>query len=208
MSFENWSELDDFKAFFNSLGLKYFNHYEVLSGVGNKRGAVENAPPPREIWHNIAPTIIVLDHLRDFYDLPITINSTYRSPEYNPLIGGASRSQHMGFTAIDFNVRGVLPTIAAEQLVGWQKMGKWFSSPVELKPVDVTVNGITIPREALQQEKDGDGWKFQYKGGVGFYNTFTHMDTRGITVDWDNRRNDSGQRSRSLTGEPVLLELD
>ncbi len=203
---DDWNELADFKTFLNSLNLNNFNYHEVLSGVGKVRGNVRNEPPPKEIWHNIAPTILVLDHLRDHFDVPVTINSTYRSPLYNPLIGGEKRSQHTAYCAVDFNVRGIHPTVAAEQLLAWQTDEKWFSSPIELHPTDVNTDQGLIKRTPLQTRVHEGVFQFLYKGGVGFYNTFTHMDTRGMVVKWDSRRHDSEQRSRSLSLEPVELE--
>ncbi|MDP5172655.1 MAG: D-Ala-D-Ala carboxypeptidase family metallohydrolase [Bacteroidia bacterium] len=203
---DNWPELPEFKEFFSSLGLKYFAYYEILTGLGRVNSGVTNEGPPKEIWHNIGPTVIVLDNLREHFGVPITINSAYRSPKYNPLIGGAKTSQHMGFVAIDINVRGIHPTVVADQLLAWQAQDKWFSSPIELKPVDVRVPAGTVPRTDLKTRVKDGKFEFLYKGGVGYYSTFTHMDTRGVKVSWDNRSSDSESRSRSLSLEPVELD--
>lgn len=203
---DDWKDLADFKAFVKSLELEHFNYFEILTGVFKKRRGTINEPPPKEIWHNVGPTILVLDELRKHYDVAITINSAYRDPDYNALIPGAKRSQHMGFVAIDINVRGVNPTLVADQLLAWQTQDKWFDSPIELKPVDVNVPAGTIPRKDLETRTKDGKFQFKYKGGVGYYSTFTHMDTRGTQVSWDNRSHDSGRQSRSLTAEPVILD--
>ena len=203
---DDWKDLNDFKAFIASLELEHFSYHEILTGIFKKRRGIVNAPPPKEIWHNIGPSILVLDELRKFFDVPVTINSVYRSPEYNPLIGGASRSQHMGFVAIDINVRGVTPTAVADQLLAWQDQDKWFDTPIKLTPVDVKVPAGKIPRTDLATREVDGKVQFQYKGGVGYYTTFTHMDTRGIRAEWDNRPNDAENRSRSLSLEPVILD--
>ncbi len=203
---DQWPELPEFKAFLDSLQLKYFSIHEIMTGVGRNRQGVINDYPPREIWHNIAPTAIVLDHLRDYFDVPITINSGYRSPKYNPLIGGERRSQHTAFVALDINVRGIHPTVVAEQLLAWQEDNKWFPCPIELRTAEVVADAGPIPRTPLQVRQQNGTWEFLYRGGVGFYNTFTHMDTRGVKVSWDNRAADSEARSRSLSLE--IPELD
>lgn len=205
---DTWNNLDAFKEYIRLLDLQHFNYYEILTGVFKEREGIVNAPPPVEIWHNIGPSLLVIDELRKTLDVPITINSTYRSPEYNPLLGGARKSQHMGFVAIDINARGVSPTAVADQLIAWQTEGKWIQSPVKLTPVDVEVPAGVIPRENLKTREVNGQWEFRYKGGVGYYSSFTHMDTRGVTVKWDNRRHDSlnEQRSRSLTAESVILD--
>ena len=49
----------------------------------------------------------VLDPLREFIRKPITINSWYRSPEYNKKVGGAKNSQHTQGEAADFVIKGM-----------------------------------------------------------------------------------------------------
>ena len=57
--------------------------------------------PDKLLW-NILPTIRVLQELRNKFDKPIIINSTYRSISYNKLVGGSKNSLHLEFNAIDF----------------------------------------------------------------------------------------------------------
>lgn len=42
-----------------------------------------------------------LDQLRELCGFPLTINSSYRSPEYNKSVGGAKTSQHLYGNAVD-----------------------------------------------------------------------------------------------------------
>ncbi|WP_425039056.1 D-Ala-D-Ala carboxypeptidase family metallohydrolase [Primorskyibacter sp. S187A] len=101
----------DFMAFIKSLGLKNFKPYEFLI-KGDKNANPESAAyqtntnPPRELWPNIAPTARVLDILRGRIDAPIRTISVYRSPAYNVAIGGAKKSQHTMFRAVDFVAQG------------------------------------------------------------------------------------------------------
>ncbi|HMN49571.1 MAG TPA: D-Ala-D-Ala carboxypeptidase family metallohydrolase [Ignavibacteriaceae bacterium] len=60
---------------------------------------------PKQLLWNIVPTIRVLQELRNWYNKPIIINSSYRSPAYNKLVGGSKNSLHLDFNAIDFTVK-------------------------------------------------------------------------------------------------------
>lgn len=59
--------------------------------------------PVKLLW-NILPTIRVLQELRNKYGKPIIINSSYRSPSYNRMVGGSKHSLHLEFNAIDFTI--------------------------------------------------------------------------------------------------------
>lgn len=59
-----------------------------------------NRLPPRELWPNIVPTAKAVDQVeRSFGAIKITV--AYRSSAYNACVGGATRSQHTVFNAID-----------------------------------------------------------------------------------------------------------
>jgi hypothetical protein len=144
----------EFVEFIESLGLRYFKPYEVLI-MGSRhsdphspcRG--KNTYPPRELWPNMAATARVLDRFRLRIASPVRIVNAYRSPAYNKCIGGATRSQHLMFNALDFIVEGgSRPTHWARTL-------------------------------RLMRNEEG-----AFKGGVGLYSTFVHVDTRGSNVDW------------------------
>ena len=62
----------------------------------------------------------LLQKIRDHFGAPITINSAYRTPEYNKKIGGSTYSQHQYGKAADVVVKGVKPSDVAayaEQLM-------------------------------------------------------------------------------------------
>ena len=132
---------------------------------------------------NIAPTILILDELRETLGEPIMINSAYRAPAYNKRIGGAGKSQHMAFTALDFQVRNVEPKDVGRLLREWKACKPWFQSPLPtIKRSMVKVAAVAIPFHELKtREEDG---AFQFRGGVGIYNTFVHIDTRGRNANW------------------------
>ena len=57
--------------------------------------------------------VMVLQTIRDHFDAPVTINSGYRTPQYNAKVGGAAQSQHCYGTAADIVVKGVAPAKVA-----------------------------------------------------------------------------------------------
>jgi uncharacterized protein YcbK (DUF882 family) len=63
---------------------------------------------PAEYLPNVISLAKNLQVLRDTLKKPVTINSGYRSPDYNKKIGGASKSQHLLAKAADIRVPGLL----------------------------------------------------------------------------------------------------
>lgn len=62
----------------------------------------------------VAPQLVmVLQSIRSHFGKAVTINSAYRTPEYNAKIGGAAQSQHCYGTAADIKVSGVTPAKVA-----------------------------------------------------------------------------------------------
>ena len=93
----------------------------------------------------VAPRLVmVLQSIRSRFGAAVTINSGYRTPQYNAKIGGVAHSQHCYGTAADITVRGQKP--AAVAAYARKIMPDW--------------------------------------GGVGIYNTFTHIDVREAKADW------------------------
>ena len=56
---------------------------------------------------------MVLETIRAHFGAPVTINSAYRTPEYNAKVGGAAHSQHCYGTAADIVVKGQTPAAVA-----------------------------------------------------------------------------------------------
>ncbi|ESR27347.1 glycoside hydrolase family protein [Lutibaculum baratangense] len=100
----------EFATHFNGWSIRNFKPYELLVMGGahlnpQSRGYGLNGLPPRQSWNNIRRTIEVLDALRDQLAAPVRTLSVYRTPAYNEAIGGAKKSQHVEFNAIDFYVQ-------------------------------------------------------------------------------------------------------
>jgi|SRR6056297_481279 len=64
---------------------------------------------PDDVYYNIQKLANQLQVLRSVLNKPININSGYRSPFYNKLIGGVKNSQHTFGKAADISVVGLEP---------------------------------------------------------------------------------------------------
>ena len=71
---------------------------------------------PLDVFNNILELAEQMQKIRDLLGESITVNSGYRSPDYNKSIGGASKSQHLLGKACDFTVKGLTPYQVADQL--------------------------------------------------------------------------------------------
>lgn len=137
------SREESFIRWFDGLGCRHFTGKELAPYFKRNK----NTFPPASLRKNFVETIRVLDDLRGALGKPITITSSYRSPAYNAGVGGKSRSLHLKFNAIDFQVKGVSPKKVHAVLVAMRSAGR-------------------------------------FKGGVGLYSTFVHVDTRGYSASW------------------------
>jgi zinc D-Ala-D-Ala carboxypeptidase len=70
---------------------------------------VPNDPTPVEIERLRALAVNILQPLRDALGKPVIVNSAYRSPQVNKIVGGVSTSQHSRGEAADIRVAGMSP---------------------------------------------------------------------------------------------------
>ena len=169
-----------FEEFIENLQLRYFKPHELLVST-EKPG---NTKPPREMWGNIVPTLLILDKLRAHLETPIYLCSVYRAPDYNKKVGGVPCSQHQAFSAVDFRAKGVSPEEICKVLKEWR--GQWFKShvPIEAERTRVRVPSGDVPYTPLNEREDNGQYEFQFKGGIGCYSTYVHVDTRGTNPCW------------------------
>lgn len=78
---------------------------------------------PYEVFQNVLKLAQNLQRLRDAINLPININSGYRSPKHNAKIGGVKNSQHLTGKAADIRVAGTSPKIIAKKIEELIKLG-------------------------------------------------------------------------------------
>jgi uncharacterized protein YcbK (DUF882 family) len=127
------SSSDPFTDWFNKQGFRHFKAGEFTSYFSAVRRKVKNSTPPKKLWPNIVPALRVVDELRESFGKPCQILSSYRSPEYNRAVGGASLSQHKEFKALDIAFDGVTPKQVYDRLIEWRKAGK-FTGGLGLYP--------------------------------------------------------------------------
>lgn len=129
--FENTGfEYAAFASFVDGLNLRYFTATELLyMGSGNANGSCQgkNAPPPKNLWSNIAHTAQMLDEIRHRIGHPVRILSGYRSPAYNSCVGGVSNSLHATYNALDWTASGgtVVQWHQIAQAVRSENLGKY-----------------------------------------------------------------------------------
>jgi hypothetical protein len=147
----------EYAAFIDRLGLRHFSGKEFALYADRTRGGVKNGVPPEGLWTNIIPTLLVIDEIRERAGSPVTITSAYRSPAYNRAVGGESASFHMRNVAVDIQCATLSASALWKIAVGLR--GKKFKLP-------------------------GNGGDFLFKGGIGKYPSFVHVDTRGYNANW------------------------
>jgi len=114
--------------------------------------------PPEELFVNIIPTLTLLQNIRDAIGRPIKINSAYRDASHNLAVGGKKDSLHLLFNAIDF------------------------------KPFAYTEYELIRLVEDLEHNRFAClvTWREKLTTltpnilGIGLYENFIHLDTRGL----------------------------
>lgn len=81
--------------------MKHFTMGELCASTTADAHNIKNTPPLQEAGNLKALAENVLDPLREWYGKPIYVNSGYRSPQLNRIVGGAPTSQHMKGEAAD-----------------------------------------------------------------------------------------------------------
>lgn len=81
--------------------MKHFTIGELCaSSTADARG-IKNTPMLQETGNLLALADNVLDPLREWYGKPIYVNSGYRCPQLNRMVGGKPTSQHLKGEAAD-----------------------------------------------------------------------------------------------------------
>ena len=113
---------------------------------------------PPELIPNIFPTLKILQQIRTDLNIPININSTFRTKEHNAAVGGSSNSLHLYFNAIDFSIQGF--TLANYNNLVYRINARCYITSIEFQGE----NRILTPNIM----------------GIGLYPNFIHIDTRGL----------------------------
>ena len=81
--------------------MKYFTMHELTRSDTASRHGIDNKPGIKETVCLQQLVDILLDPIRAAWGRPIVVNSGYRCPELNRLVGGAANSQHTKGQAAD-----------------------------------------------------------------------------------------------------------
>lgn len=84
--------------------MRYFTISELTRSDTARRLGIDNRPPASAVAALHALVDNVLDPLREAWGGPIHVNSGYRCPELNRIVGGTSTSQHQRGEAADITV--------------------------------------------------------------------------------------------------------
>ncbi len=128
-----------------------FTEEEILNGY-----PLRNIPSG--LIENIAPTLKLLQLIRTDIGKPIIVHSTYRDKNHNEEVGGKPSSLHLSYNAIDF-------------------------APVEtsFSQLEAIYHSVLRGKYAFDFTFHGKPFKMNNLiGGVGLYDTFIHIDTRGL----------------------------
>lgn len=83
---------------------EYFTLGELTRSETAARHKIDNTPPAAIIENLQYGVDMVLDPLRRLYGKPIIINSGYRCPQLNKLVGGVTNSWHQNGNAADIHI--------------------------------------------------------------------------------------------------------
>ena len=84
---------------------KHFTFYEATNSRMAKKYGIKNNPS-RGDFKTIKYTAKRMEKVRDIIGRSLTVNSWYRSPNLNRVIGGSKTSAHRDGLAVDFTIRG------------------------------------------------------------------------------------------------------
>jgi len=80
------------------------------------RNNINNIPEDKIIIENLVKlSVNIIQPIRNFFSIPFSPNSGYRSEELNKVIGGSNKSQHCKGQAVDIEV----PRVSNLRLAEW-----------------------------------------------------------------------------------------
>ena len=85
--------------------MKYFTLTELTHSITAKAHSIANVPTAEAVKNLNTLVTCVLDPVRERWGVPIYVNSGYRCPELNKLVGGAPGSYHQRGMAADITSR-------------------------------------------------------------------------------------------------------
>lgn len=91
--------------------MKLTNNFTLEEFRSNKHNNPDHpvVQVPNHLISNVKELAENLQILRNVVDKPITVNSGYRTEEYNEAVGGAKNSYHKKAMAADIRIKGLKP---------------------------------------------------------------------------------------------------
>jgi len=93
--------LQTLQEYLDDYGVEHFKATELLY---MRRAKIAVPTPPRRLWPNIIPTLKLADILRAQLGHGLVVGNGYRPEPFNSRVGGAPRSKHVTFRALDLDL--------------------------------------------------------------------------------------------------------
>lgn len=81
----------------------HISFYEATRSETAIRRGIQNIPGEKELNAMRLTALMIFEPVRCHFNVPIRVNSFYRNPMVNRLVGGSATSQHMTGEAIDMD---------------------------------------------------------------------------------------------------------
>lgn len=114
----------------------YFWLSEMTRSQTALRRGIDNTPNNEEIENLKNLVYYVLDPVRDFFRLPVTVNSGFRCQDLNKALGSKTTSQHTQGKAADIEI----PTVSNLDLA------KWISDNMDFDQLILEFHTVGDPR--------------------------------------------------------------
>ena len=96
---------------------KSFTLNELTKSQEATRLGIDNTPNEEQILNLKLLCENILQPVRDFYGMPLSVSSGYRSAALCEAIGSSSKSQHTKGQAADFEIFGIANSVLADFIV-------------------------------------------------------------------------------------------
>ncbi len=88
-------------AYLKAHKIRHFSETEILT---MRRLGKKMKLPPRSFWPRIIPTLLIAEEIRAAVGHPLIVGNGYRPEPFNSQVGGAKKSTHLSFRALDLDL--------------------------------------------------------------------------------------------------------
>ncbi len=114
--------------------MEYFTLNELCRSNTAQHYGITNKPDAQAVRNLNALVDHVLDPLRRQFGKPIYVNSGYRCPQLNKLVGGSVRSQHMRGEAADIRAQDM--AALTNLVIEMRRKGRLLADQIILEKID------------------------------------------------------------------------